>query len=370
MKICYFGTYERKYPRNRIVIEGLRKNNISVKECHVPLWEIVEDKSGRLSRNFYLKTFLAFIKLIAKCPMKIRKSNALIIGYIGQLDVPLAWILTRKPIIFNPMISVYDTLVNDRKMVRKNSFKAKLIHMVDKISFKLADVVCADTSEHKKYFIEEFNIKPEKVKVLYIGAQEYLFYPRRKKNKKYIEVLFYGKFTPLHGMSYILKAAKLLEKNKKIKFRIIGKGQTYKEDLKLAKKLKLKNVKFIEWIPFTELPKHIAEADICLGGHFGPGKKAGRVIPNKTFQMMAMKKPIIVSKTKASREGGFIDKENSIFCKRENAEAIADSIMLLVKDKKLRKKVSENSYNLFKENYSVKAVGKNMKKIIENLKCR
>ncbi len=362
MRVCYFGTYERNYPRNRVVIEGLRKNKVNVKECHVPFWEKIEDKTG-LSKTFFLKLPLVYLKLILKY-LRIRRTDALIVGYIGQLDVPIAWFLTRKPIIFNPMTSLYDTLVLDRKMFRKKSFFAKLFHFIDKLSFRLADIVCADTLEHKKYFIEEFGLKPDKVKILYIGAQEYLFFPRKSKKKNFIKVLFYGKFTPLHGTSFIIKAAKLLEK-KNIKFEIIGSGQTHKEDLKLAKKLRLKNVNFIDWVHYAELPKKIADADICLGGHFGSGGKAARVIPNKTFQMMAMKKPIIVSDSEASREAGFVDKKNSIFCKRIDEKAIADSILLLAKNKKLRDKIAKNSYELFKKKYSVKAIGKQMKDIIE-----
>jgi len=365
MKVCYFGTYERKYPRNRVVIEGLRKNKVKVKECHIPLWEKVEDKTG-LGCRFFLQVPIVYLKLILKY-LKRGSSDALIVGYIGQPDVIIAWFLTRKPIIFNPMTSLYDTIVLDRKMFREGSIKAKFMHFIDKLSFKLADIVCADTLEHKKYFIEEFNLNPKKVKTLYIGAQEYIFFPRKTKKKKGTKVLFYGKFTPLHGTSYIIKAAKLLEK-KNIKFEIIGKGQTYEDDLKLAKKLKLKNVNFIEWVPYAQLPEHIADADICLGGHFGSGEKAGRVIPNKTYQMMAMKKPIIVSDSEASREGGFVNKENSIFCKMMDEKAIADSILLLSKNKKLQDKIAKNSYDLFKKRYSVHSVGKEMKEIIEGIR--
>ena len=366
MRVCYFGTYERNYPRNRVVIEGLRKNNVIVTECHVPFWEKVEDKTD-MNYRFFLQAPLVYLKLILKY-LKRWRSDSLIVGYIGQPDVIIAWLLTRKPIIFNPMTSLYDTVVLDRKMFRKGSIKAKFMHFIDRLSFKLADVVCADTLEHKKYFVEEFNLNPRKVKTLYIGAQEYLFFPRKTKKKNYIKVLFYGKFTPLHGTSFIIKAAKLLEKQKNIKFEIIGTGQTHKEDLKLAKRLKLKNIDFIEWVPYVELPEHIAEADICLGGHFGPGGKAGRVIPNKTYQMMTMKKPIIVSDSEASKEGGFVDKENSVFCKRMDEKAIADSILLLAKNKRLREKIAKNSYDLFKKRYSVIAIGKQMKDIIERIK--
>jgi len=44
MRVCYFGTYDLNYSRNRILIEGLERNGIDVVECHVPLWQGTSDK--------------------------------------------------------------------------------------------------------------------------------------------------------------------------------------------------------------------------------------------------------------------------------------------------------------------------------------
>ena len=34
MTICYFGNYLKDYPRNQILIKGLRLNGVKVIECH------------------------------------------------------------------------------------------------------------------------------------------------------------------------------------------------------------------------------------------------------------------------------------------------------------------------------------------------
>ena len=34
LRVCYFGTYRAEYSRNRIMMEGLRKNGVEVIECH------------------------------------------------------------------------------------------------------------------------------------------------------------------------------------------------------------------------------------------------------------------------------------------------------------------------------------------------
>ncbi len=364
MNILYFGTYEKNYPRNKVLIEGLKKNNVKVRQCHIPFWEKVEDKTGKINKfSFVINLHIAHMKLLFK-HFKYKNPDIVIVGYIGQLDMLLARIcFPKKKIVFNPMISLYDTLVLDRKMIKAKSLISKIIKFIDKKSCDLSDIILLDTEEHLKYFEKEFRIRRKKLSRLFIGADEKIFYPRKEKERKRKKVLFYGKFTPLHGTKYIIKAAKLMEKEN-ITFEIIGKGQTHNDDLKLAKNIKTRNIKFIDWVPYKKLPLHIADSDICLGGHFGSGEKAKRVVPNKVFQIIAMKKPVIVSDSLASREAGFIDRENAFFCRMRDEKAIANSIKDLLKDKKVREKISKKSYSLFNKKYSTKAIGKEFIDII------
>ena len=53
--------------------------------------------------------------------------------------------------------------------------------------------------------------------------------------------------------------------------------------------------------PLESLRDEIARADICLGGHFGASDKAGRVVPGKVYQILAMARPLIASDSPANR---------------------------------------------------------------------
>src|SRR5581483_11475040 len=44
LKILYFGTYERRYPRNAQTISCLRRAGVEVVERHMPVWEGREEK--------------------------------------------------------------------------------------------------------------------------------------------------------------------------------------------------------------------------------------------------------------------------------------------------------------------------------------
>ncbi|UZE92303.1 MAG: glycosyltransferase family 4 protein [Methanosarcinales archaeon] len=350
MRVCYFGSYNRNYSRNRVIIKGLKQNDVDVIEC--------QDAS-----IFWARCFKLFWKYL-----QTKKHDAIIVGAQGHANVLIAWFLSRvfnRRLVFDPFISLYDTAVFDRKEVDRKSMKAKYYYYLDKISCKLADVVIADTKQHAKYFSKGFAIPKEKIKVIYIGADDGVFYPRevsRQNNKCIVE--FHGSFVPLQGVPYIIKAAKILEKENII-FKIIGKGQTYGEVLKLSKGLKVKNVSFLGWVNYENLPNYIAEADVCLG-IFGDTEKAKRVIPNKAFEILAMRKPLITSDSSAVREV-LTHEENTLLCEMADPESLAEAILTLKDDEILRSKIAEKGYRLYKERFTPLKIGEEVKGIVEEI---
>ncbi len=169
-------------------------------------------------------------------------------------------------------------------------------------------------------------------------------------------MLFYGKFIPLQGIPYIVEAAKILEDNSEIEFEIIGSGQLSESIRDMAQKLNIKNARFIDWINYRKLPDHIQKADVCLG-IFGTTHKAQRGIPIKVYESLAMKKPVITGNSPAAREV-FTHKVNSILCDMGDPKAIAESILLLKNDKKLRENIAEAGFNLYQDLFSSKQIAR------------
>jgi glycosyltransferase involved in cell wall biosynthesis len=324
----------------------LRKNGVEVEECH--------DASPSHIARIY--------KLIKK--HHGIDYDAMIVGFPGQKIFPLAKLLSQKrktPMILDAFLSFYDSSVFDRKEVEEGSFKARLYYYLDKYSCKVSDRVLLDTEEHIKYFCEEFHLEREKFGRIFIGADDDVFYPREANRQDGFTVVFHGTFIPLQGIQYILKAAKLL-KEEEIKFDIIGTGQTYESAVRLVRKLDLKNVRLRGRVKYEELPDLIARADVGLG-IFGDTPKAKRVIPNKAYEILAMKKPLITGDSPAARET-LTNKENALLCEMANPEAIVNSIVKLKEDEKLRKRISDKGYKLFKEKFSPKMIGREVKKVI------
>ena len=50
LRLLWLGTYERDYPRNRVLVAGLRELGAEVVECHRPVWERTRHKAGGFLR--------------------------------------------------------------------------------------------------------------------------------------------------------------------------------------------------------------------------------------------------------------------------------------------------------------------------------
>lgn len=346
IKVLYVGNFDlEKYTRGRVLYKGLLRNNIDV--------ELV------LETN--VKGYINIVKRILKKDYDIILTTGKPVVVIALL---MRWIHRRK-VVFDAFISDYENLVLNRKLVKKNTLKAKIIWLIDKYSCKFSDNVIIDTIFHRSYFSKTFNISKTKFEIIFIGADDELFYPknnRLNKESKNFKVVFYGSFLPGHGIDVILRAAKLLEKEN-IVFDFIGTGPLFKEMNSLSKKLNNRNVNFLGWVKYNKLPQVLSKYDICLGLFDNNISKVKRVIPTKVFEILAMKKPIITGKNK-TMSFYFKNNEDLILSKMGSHEDLCDNILKLYKDKKLRTYIGEKGWLLFKKKFTTKSIGIRLKKVI------
>ncbi len=364
--ICFFGTYESSFPRTITLKEACRQLKIKVLECHTPFWELKREKVEYFSPKSIIKIIFQLILIYTRLAfryIRLEDHDAVIVGYNGYFDMPLAKLLAktrRKVLIYTPVFPLYETSVEDRGYINKYSKKSKAIHLIDEISCRLADLIIIETETYLNYYSKEFKIPKDKYFQIPLGADEINYFPRGENSPRNdsntFRVLFYGKFIPLQGIPYIIKAAKLLEKDRDIKFEIIGSGQLSKNIKNLAQELNIKNVSFIEWINYREIPDYIQRADICLG-IFGNTPKSRRGIPIKVYEALSMKKPVITGDSPAVREV-FDHKVNSILCEMANPKALAGSILLLKNDKKLREDIAEAGFRLYQDRFSAKQLAR------------
>lgn len=250
-------------------------------------------------------------------------------------------------------------MVWDRMQVSPKGIKARYYWFLDWLSMRLADVILFDTQAHIDYASKEFNIRKGKFKKILVGAQTDVFFPRviHKTKNKFL-VLFFGTYIPLQGIEYIIDAAKFLKKEN-IEFRIIGDGQQKKKILKYTAFKQTKNIEFPNFMSSSKLVLEIANADVCLG-IFGNTNKAQRVIPNKVYQYLAMKKPVITADTPALRE--LFSDNDVLFVDIASSTSLANGILHLKNNKKTMENIAQNGYDTLITNATPSILGAQLKK--------
>ena len=342
-KVCYILSYRApNYVRTTSLINALsRLKNIELFQAR--------NKSKGLIR--YFETFFNFLKIRFKV-----NPDIYIIGFRGH---EIYWLYRifglRKKFVFDAMMSPYDSLVNEKKTLQKNSLLAKIIYFLERSILRNAEYVLTDTNLHASFFAKTFGIDKKKIKVIPVGTDEGMFDMEKTKEINLGEeftLFFYGTFLPLHGIDVILKAAKLLEKYP-IKFIIAG-GRGNKKALKEfrdeVENLSLKNVEYFEWIEFDKLPQYIKSADLCLGGAFGGTPQARRVITGKTCQFLQMGRPTVIGKI--DEEVGFMDKKNCLLVEQGDAQDLADSILWAYENREKLDNIGKQGRELFKERFT------------------
>jgi glycosyltransferase involved in cell wall biosynthesis len=220
-------------------------------------------------------------------------ADVVLVGYPGHVDLRAARrVAGDRPVVFDPLVSLHDTFVTDRRRFRAGSPMARILARVDRHALHAADLVVADTEAQAAFYRSRFELDPGRVAVCLVGAEDHLFRPRDGAHGRF-HALFVGKLIPLHGLETILAAARLVPE---VPFRIVGSGQLLPQLARVPS-----NVSHVPWVPYEHLPRAIHEAG-CVLGVFGTSEKALRVIPNKAFQALACAAPLVTADTPAARE--------------------------------------------------------------------
>jgi glycosyltransferase involved in cell wall biosynthesis len=380
MNICFFGAYDKDRNVNRVILNGLKKiKDIEIIEINLSAPNLARDFLFNQRHLFTLKYFKSFLTrnlfLIKEYLNKRNvKIDCIYIGYPGQESIFSAYFLRficqkfshkKIPIILNPYTCLTDSIITDYRKLSRYSFLARFYYIIEYLSFHFADILIANSYMEKNRYSSLFHINPDKIFRIFLGADEELFFPQEFEGKKNKFVIgFNGNYIPLHGIDIIIKSAKIIELySKNIIFEIVGgtKQEIY-EKKEMVKNLHISNVRFIPHIPINQIPQTIAKSDIQLG-IFGSTPKAKRIIPNKVFTALAMKKPIITSNTKAIRE--LLTKQlDCLLCNIADPISLANNIITLYEDSKLRNKIASNGYKLFQEKLNSKKLSMDLIDII------
>lgn len=290
------------YPNVKYRIEALKENSsLHTFEINYPIWE----KSANTKKHSLVFTILramwAHCFVLYKYLTLKTKIDSVYIPYPG---IFICALLSYLPAIFRPnrmildaFISLYDTVVLDRKLIKSRSLIAILLKYIEHRAFQYANAVITDTKQNAVYLHKIFNLPEEKFIDIPLSTDEKNFkYSPYIPTKKPVKVLFIGTLIPLHGIEFILDAIEQLKDKKQFDFTIIGDGQKARDIARFLEEDPNIITWIREWQSSKSLSSYIRDSDICLG-IFGTGAKTQRVCPLKIYAYAACSRPIITGET-------------------------------------------------------------------------
>jgi len=221
-------------------------------------------------------------------------------GIVIAVWLGLPFIRKRYPVVFlDAFISLYDTVVMDRKILKESGVLAKILYRLEKRAFEAATVVIVDTPENASYYSKLFGMPSEKFHAmpLCIPPLSVEIDKPKEHTSRHVRCIFVGTLVPLQGIRTIVDAVALLEGEPEIDFVCIGDGQD--ADYLNSYLARTSNPR-LTWhrghYSTDFILQQIRDADICLG-IFGDGPKAQRVLPYKIYYYLTLGMPVVTAMT-------------------------------------------------------------------------
>ena len=339
------------------MISCLRGAGVEVIERHAGVWERRRHKWS-LGLAAALRVGLAETQLLFGG--RRERFDAVIVGYPGHFDVPAARRIARgRPLVFNPLVSLHDTLVEDRgRFGRARPRRASCARSTG--SRFGAQTSSSPTPRSTRATSPSWASSPR------TGSRSASSAPRSGSSgpagspRRTFHALFVGKLIPLHGLETILAAARLAPE---VPFRIVGSGQL--EPLLASAP---PNVEWVAWVEYERLPEELQRAG-CALGVFGTSAKAARVIPNKAFQALACGTPLVTADTPAAREL-LVDGESALLVPRRRPGGAGAAVRRLADDRGLARRIGDGGLAAYREHASEAVLGVRWRGLVEQLVAR
>jgi glycosyltransferase involved in cell wall biosynthesis len=325
MKVCFFGAWDPGYPRNRILREGLRRAGARVIEVRAP--------ERRVLRRYPA--------LLAGCLRAGREADLLLVPEFRHKDVPLAWLLAAgRPVVFDPLVSRWDTLVDDWGLHAAGSAQARWNRAIDRWALGHADRVLCDTWAHGALF-ESLGAPRGCLSRVPVGAEDGFYAAGPPAPAPPVRIVYLGGFLPLHGVPVIIEALAALERlaPRLPAYRAVlfGRGIEWTRARDMAEAAALEHVEFPGSVDYADAPRLMAEAHVVLGA-FGTGAKAGRVVPHKVYQGVAAGRAVVTGDGEGLREF-FEPGVHVAAVPRGDAAALTETLARLIHDSDLRERI-------------------------------
>jgi glycosyltransferase involved in cell wall biosynthesis len=363
--IALSGTHDPRFTRNRLVADGLRSRGFTVTNLAVPAWgttaqRVRSARRGLVNPGLAWRLAQAYAQVAARLARQ-PPGSVVYLGYPGQLDtIVLRLLASARPLVLDAFIAIDETLA-DRGLAGPSPSPTRIVaRLVDRLAFRLADLVVVDTRAHLRRFTARYGLNPSKAVVVPVGAEDPRQLPApsvamEDRGPRPLRVLYFGGFIPLHGVPFIVEAARRLPPDGSIQVDLVGDGQDADAAEAELARAQLPHVRLVRgWTSERSLIEtHIANADVCLG-IFAATPKALDVVPAKVYLALACHKAVLTADTPAVREELLTHSPGGppvLTCPPGDGQGLADALLRLRDDRVLCAHLGATGRSLYEQRF-------------------
>lgn len=361
------GKKASKYD-GKIITEENPSTNVKVYRCYVSDG-YNKNFIGRLFGyfSFNLSSTLALFK-VNKPDVILVTSPPLFVGITGII----AKFLKQKPLIFEIRDLWPESAIDTGVLTSKPIIK--IAYLIEKLSYKFSDRINVLTPAFKEKLIFKKNVDSKKVLYVPNGADTDIFKPSNDvkwvREKYKLEDKFVITYMGAHGLANNLQsllnvAKEMIQIDKSVHFMLIGDGMKKSELIEFAQTNSLDNVTFVDAHPKDVMPDFCNSSDLCTAV-LQDIDTFKTVYPNKVFDYMSCKKPIVIGIDGVAREL-VENNEAGVYVNPNNTTKFVETILKLKEDKELMSKMGENGYNFVLENFEREKLAKNYLEYMKEL---
>ena len=240
-------------------------------------------------------------------------------------------------------------------VLAKDSFATKQLKKLEKKYYNRSTKIFTATPGIRDHLMTE-NIPAEKIEVLLNSVDTGLFQPGPGKFAEYglnpddFVCGYVGNMSRVYDLETVVRTAEILKANQKIKFMLIGEGETKRKLEEMTQRLGLSNVIFVPETKLNDLPPIINTFKVGLApiANIGVSQES---FPSKISEYFACAKPVLASlggdmaRIIKEHEAGLIYTPGA-------PEALAQIITDLTQNSEKTARLGQNAQKLAREMFS------------------
>lgn len=308
--------------------------------------------------------------------LKVVKNERIEIIMVRDLPLVLTGLFVGRiykiPVIFD-MAENYPAMWREQSMrgikLYNIFFKnSKLADLMEDYVLKRVDHIIVVVEESKQRILKK-DISENKISIVSNTPDLNMFNKRCNNNenigdeKRRLKLIYTGRVgSAKRGLDTVIKAIPILSKEiDGLSLIILGDGPYLNKLKELARTLEIEQyINFCSHVDYNLMISYIHSSDICIVPHYVT-EHINTTIPNKLFEYMACKKPVIVSNAVPLRR--IVEKEKcGVVFESENVDSFVNAVLSL-KDPKIRLEKGNNGYEAVKRTYNWQNDSKVLKQI-------